>query len=36
VIAVGTPEMVAEVKASYTGHYLKPYLAKLTDKKARA
>ncbi len=36
VIAVGTPEMVAEVKASYTGHYLKPYLTKLAEKKVSA
>ncbi|MCA9349934.1 excinuclease ABC subunit UvrA [Candidatus Saccharibacteria bacterium] len=26
VIATGTPEQVAEIKASQTGHYLKPYL----------
>ena len=26
IIAVGTPEKVAEVEASYTGHYLKPIL----------
>ncbi len=26
VVATGTPEEVAEVKASYTGHYLKPML----------
>ena len=27
-VAVGTPEDVAEVKESYTGQYLKPYLDK--------
>ena len=26
VVAVGTPEQVAEVEGSYTGHYLKPML----------
>ncbi|MGP6085985.1 excinuclease ABC subunit UvrA [Antarctobacter jejuensis] len=26
IVAVGTPEQVAEVEASYTGHYLKPML----------
>jgi excinuclease ABC subunit A len=26
IIAVGTPEQVAEMKQSYTGHYLKPLL----------
>ncbi len=28
VIATGTPEQIAEVKASYTGKYLKPILAR--------
>jgi excinuclease ABC subunit A len=28
IVAVGTPEQVAEVEASYTGQYLKPMLAK--------
>lgn len=28
IIAKGTPEQVSKVKASYTGHYLKPLLAK--------
>ncbi|MCP3876881.1 MAG: excinuclease ABC subunit A, partial [Sulfitobacter sp.] len=27
VVATGTPEQVAEVEGSYTGHYLKPMLA---------
>jgi excinuclease ABC subunit A len=26
IIATGTPEQVAEMKQSYTGHYLKPLL----------
>ncbi|MEH6359250.1 MAG: hypothetical protein V7761_00800, partial [Amylibacter sp.] len=26
IVAVGTPEQVAEVKGSYTGHYLKDML----------
>ena len=26
IVATGTPEEVAKVEASYTGHYLKPYL----------
>lgn len=29
VVAVGTPEQVAKKKGSYTGHYLKPILAKV-------
>jgi excinuclease ABC subunit A len=28
IVAVGTPEQVAEVPASYTGQYLRPYLAR--------
>jgi len=28
IVAVGTPEDVAEVAASHTGHYLKPMLSK--------
>jgi excinuclease ABC subunit A len=28
IVAEGTPEDVAKVKASYTGHYLAPYLKK--------
>ena len=28
IVAVGTPEQVAQVKESYTGQYLKPYLQK--------
>ena len=26
VVAQGTPEEVADIEKSYTGHYLKPYL----------
>ena len=26
IVATGTPEEIAEVEASYTGHYLKPIL----------
>ena len=32
VIAQGTPEEICEVKQSYTGRFLKPYLEKDTDK----
>ena len=28
IVAAGTPEQVAEVAASYTGQYLRPYLAR--------
>ena len=31
IVATGTPEQVAEVSASHTGHYLKPYLGKQPD-----
>jgi len=33
IVAEGTPEQVAKVKASYTGHYLAPYLKKQPLKK---
>ncbi len=33
IVAKGTPEQVAAAKASHTGHYLKPYLNKASDKK---
>src|SRR5690348_12590527 len=33
VVATGTPEQIAEVKASYTGQYLKSYLARSTGQK---
>jgi excinuclease ABC subunit A len=33
VVASGTPEDVARVKESYTGKYLKPYLATITEKR---
>jgi excinuclease ABC subunit A len=36
IIAVGTPEQVAEVKGSYTGQYLKPYLTKKAKSSAAA
>ncbi|WP_395831300.1 excinuclease ABC subunit UvrA [Elstera sp.] len=36
IVAQGTPEQVAEVAESYTGHYLKPYLAAKVAKKKRA
>jgi excinuclease ABC subunit A len=26
IVAVGTPEQVAQVEASFTGHFLRPYL----------
>ena len=32
VIAQGTPEEICEVKQSYTGRFLKPYLEKYKDK----
>jgi excinuclease ABC subunit A len=32
VIAQGTPEEICEVKQSYTGRFLKPYLEKDKDK----
>ena len=32
VIAQGTPEEICEVKQSYTGLFLKPYLEKYKDK----
>ena len=32
VIAKGTPEEICEVKQSYTGRFLKPYLEKDKDK----
>lgn len=31
IIAVGTPEQVAEMKQSYTGYYLKPLLERDRD-----
>ena len=36
VVATGTPEEVAQVKESYTGQYLKPYLAIRHDLKRKA
>lgn len=33
IVAEGTPEDVAKVKASFTGHYLAPYLARKSSKK---
>ena len=33
IVASGTPEDVAEVAESYTGHYLASYLAKARKKK---
>ncbi|KJV09046.1 excinuclease ABC subunit A [Elstera litoralis] len=36
IVAQGTPEQVAEVAESYTGHYLKPYLTAKLAKKKRA
>jgi excinuclease ABC subunit A len=33
VVATGTPEHIAEVEASYTGRYLRPYLARQGEKK---
>lgn len=33
IVAEGTPEQVAKVKTSYTGHYLAPYLNKHPLKK---
>ena len=34
IVGAGTPEEVAQVKGSYTGHYLKPYLKIKETKKA--
>jgi len=31
IVATGTPEQVAEIKTSYTGHYLGPCLAKAKE-----
>lgn len=35
IVAMGTPEEVAQVKESYTGHYLKPYLKTITATKRK-
>jgi excinuclease ABC subunit A len=35
VVATGTPEDVAEAEESYTGQYLRPYLARLAEKKRK-
>jgi len=35
VVATGTPEEVAEAAESYTGQYLRPYLARTADKKRK-
>ncbi|MBX6368199.1 MAG: excinuclease ABC subunit UvrA [Rhodospirillales bacterium] len=35
VVATGTPEEVAEVKASYTGQYLRPHLARTGQKQRK-
>jgi excinuclease ABC subunit A len=34
IVAAGTPENVAEVEESYTGHYLRPYLRPTKNKKS--
>jgi excinuclease ABC subunit A len=34
IVAAGTPEDVAQVEASYTGHYLRALLPKLRRRKA--
>ena len=36
IVAAGTPEEVAEVAASHTGHYLRPLLEKKAAKKRKA
>jgi excinuclease ABC subunit A len=35
IVAVGTPEQVAEVRASYTGQYLRSYLSRTGQKKLK-
>src|SRR4051794_37626152 len=35
IVATGTPEEVADVEASYTGQYLRPYLARMAEKKRK-
>jgi excinuclease ABC subunit A len=35
IVATGTPEDVAEAEESYTGQYLRPYLARLAEKKRK-
>ncbi len=35
VVAAGTPEQIAEVAASYTGQYLRSYLARSGQKKLK-
>ena len=36
IVASGTPEQVAKVAESYTGHYLKPMLAKSAERQREA
>jgi excinuclease ABC subunit A len=36
IVATGTPEDIAECKQSYTGQYLRPYLARRTPRRRRA
>ena len=36
IVAQGTPEEVAEVPESFTGHYLKPMLAKSAERQREA
>jgi len=36
VVATGTPEEIAQVEASHTGQYLRPYLARQPARKRRA
>ena len=35
VVATGTPEQIAAAKASYTGQYLKAYLARYSEQKRK-
>jgi excinuclease ABC subunit A len=35
IVATGTPEQVAEVAASYTGQYLRPYLARTSQRQRK-
>jgi excinuclease ABC subunit A len=36
IVATGTPEDIAVCEASYTGQYLRPYLARRTAQRRRA
>jgi len=36
VVATGTPEEIAQVEASHTGQYLRPYLARQPSRRRRA